>query len=90
MHDTQSEYAGQTVQVRLANAPDETVEYRVEDYWDRVSGGSWMDAVGNPAAMNYAMRVVSAPGVPLDDEVLYGKVGAFGHLIHVSEVVTGE
>lgn len=23
-------------------------EYQVEDYWDRVSGGSWMTAGGNP------------------------------------------
>ena len=60
-------------------------EYRVEDLWDRVYGASWMDADGNPAAMQYGIR--SGFGeLPLDDEVLYGKIGAFGHLVHVSEI----
>ena len=26
-------------------------EYRVEDYWMNVGGGSWMDAKGNPACI---------------------------------------
>ena len=25
-------------------------------------------------------------GLPVDDEVVYGKVGPFGHLLHVSEL----
>lgn len=59
--------------------------YDVEDYWQNVSGGSWMDAVGNPAALIYAGRVALS-GFPLDNEVLYGKIGPFGHLMHVSEL----
>lgn len=87
IHPSPHEFAGKTVLVRPAGT-DEVHEYVVEDYWDRVSGGSWMWADGNPAAMNYAMR--SAGKVPLDDEVLYGKIGPFGHLIHISEVVESE
>jgi hypothetical protein len=34
----------------------------------------------------YAMRSGVA-GLPVDNEVVYGKVGAFGHLAHVSEIV---
>ena len=60
-------------------------DYRVEDYWINVSGGSWMDAVGNPAALNYAMRSATA-GLPIDDNVLYGKIGGLGFLIHESEL----
>lgn len=63
------------------------VEFRVEDYWDRVSGGSWMFAEGNPACLKYAMRTgLSGGNIPLDDEVVYGKIGPFGHLVHVSEL----
>lgn len=59
--------------------------FRVEDWWDRLTGRSWMDSNGNPAAMNYAIRG-GLSGLPIDDQVLYGKVGAFGHLVHVSEI----
>lgn len=65
-------------------------EYLVEDYWDRVAGKSWMVCDGNPACMNYAIRTgLSNHKVPFDDEVLYGKVGHLGHLIHVSEIEDG-
>jgi hypothetical protein len=70
----------------LADAP---TEYCIEDWWDRVSGSSWQHAVGNPAALVYALRS-SAKGLPLDDEVVYGKAGPFGHLVHVSELADGE
>lgn len=88
IHAEPSSLAGTTVIVDIGNG---TQEYRVEDYWDRVSGGSWMWAKGNPAALNYAVRTALAGAkagrrVPLDDEVLYGKIGSFGHLVHVSEV----
>lgn len=65
---------------RLAGAT-----FEVEDYWDRVAGGSWMHAEGNPVCLEYAMRSGFA-GLPTDDEVLYGKVEGRGHLVHVSEV----
>jgi hypothetical protein len=61
--------------------------FRVEDWWDRLTGGSWMDAEGNPAALQYAMRIGSRFGdVPVDDDVVYGKIGPYGHLVHASEL----
>lgn len=62
-----------------------TVFY-VEDWWDRVYGDSWMNANGNFAALNYAVRVATN-GLPLNDEVVYGKDDyGLGHLVHVSEL----
>ncbi len=81
--------AGKTVQLKLKGThphieePNPTL--RIEDWWDRVSGGSWMKATGNPAAMMYGIRS-GMNGLPTDDEVVYGKVGSRGHLIHVSEI----
>lgn len=61
-------------------------EYRVEGYWDTITGKSWMFSDGNPAALNYAVRSGIA-GLPLDNNVLYGKIGSLGFLVHISEVV---
>lgn len=60
-------------------------EFEVEDYWDRITGGSWATAVGNPAAIQYAMRA-GFLGLPADDEVVYGHIDRLGHLVHVSEL----
>lgn len=67
-----------------------TVDFLVEDYWTAVSGGtSWMAQVGNPACLNYAVRVGLA-GLPVDNDVVYGKTpDGLGHLVHVSEIVEG-
>ncbi len=95
-HENPSPLAGQTVRIRKGvtdpaqGAVVAGAEYRVEDWWDRVSGGSWMTAQGNPAALQYAMRTsvtdLNGHDVPIDDEVLYGKVGPFGHLVHLFEL----
>lgn len=54
-------------------------------WWDVLTGDSWMFAEGNMAALQYAMR--SGLGhLPLDNEVVYGHIGPFGHLVHVSEL----
>ncbi|WP_029931043.1 hypothetical protein [Nocardia otitidiscaviarum] len=83
IHSTASDLAGKAVTVDLGQGP---FEYRVEDWWDRVAGMSWLDADGNPAALEYAVRAGLA-GMPLDDAVLYGKDPAgFGRLVHLSEV----
>jgi len=63
----------------------EGAEYRVEDYWHVLTGGSWQFADGNPAALQYAIRA-AANNLPIDNEVLYGKIGGLGHLVHVSEI----
>ncbi len=80
-----SEYAGETVKIRADVAHLGGAEYRVEDWWINVAGMSWTEADGNPAALQYAMRAGFA-GLPADDDVLYGKVGAFGHIVHISEI----
>lgn len=84
------DYAGKTVKIKDGfndpyNGPIEAgTEYHVEGYWDEITGKSWMFSDGNPACLNYAMR--SAISLPLDNNVLYGKIGAFGFLVHTSEV----
>ncbi len=92
LHNDPSPLAGTTVRIKehVTHAQVDNfggAEFRVEDWWDCVSGDSWMNAKGNPACLVYAMRTGSATyGVPMDDEVLYGKVGGFGHLLHISEL----
>jgi len=91
-----SKLAGTTVKIREGvtdPAQNQVVggaEYLVEDWWINVAGESWMFAVGNPAAIHYALRSGMATGnpVPMDDNVLYGKIGNLGHLVHISEIET--
>ncbi len=64
--------------------------FRVEDWWENVYGRSWMVANGNPAAMSYAVRIGMKGTVPFDNDVLYGKIGGMGYLIHVSELCLEE
>ena len=89
IHNKPAPFAGQTVRLKdsfehpqfdIAGA-----EFHVEDWWDRVAGKSWMFCDGNPGCLVYALRSGLAQ-LPLDNEVLYGKVGGLGHLIHVSEI----
>jgi len=81
--------AGKTVRIKKEakhfQVPDfGGSEFVVEDWWDRVSGQSWMVCDGNPACMVYAMR--SAGQTPIDNEVVYGKIGLLGHLVHTQEI----
>ncbi|MEV4271970.1 hypothetical protein [Micromonospora aurantiaca (nom. illeg.)] len=80
-----SPLAGQTVTIRADVPRLGGKQYVVEDWWQNVTGGSWMDAEGNPAALIYAMRS-GLTGIPTDNEVLYGKVDGLGQLVHVSEL----
>ena len=79
--------AGKTVILKCKPDPDglNGKEFVVEDYWENITGESWMKCNGNPACMKYAMRAALA-GLPTDNNVVYGKVGCFGHLVHVSEL----
>ena len=88
IHKDAHPLAGKTVTLKLI-APDPNLdgkEYRIEDWWDRIAGKSWGACDGNPACLKYAMRTGFGGGVPSNDEVVYGKVGPYGHLIHVSEL----
>ena len=89
-HQEKSEYVGKEVIIRESATHFQFPNFGgsvmlVEDWWDRVYGESWMSSDGNPAALVYAMRSVDN-NLPTDNEVLYGKVGGFGHLVHIKEV----
>ena len=79
--------AGQTVTLHSTSPEMDGEPYRIEDWWENVAGMSWMFARGNPACLQYAIRAGGA-GLPTDNDVLYGKIGSLGHLIHVSELPT--
>ena len=84
------QWAGETVKIRPGvKGPNGTdlggIDYEIEDWWENVFGRSWMCANGNPAAMHYAVRS-AVNHLPFDNEVLYGKIGAGGYLMHVSEL----
>lgn len=75
--------AGQTVKVKKGTL--EGQDFTVEDWWENVFGKSWMDSTGNPAALEYSYRAANEK-LPLDWEVLYGKIEGLGCLIHMSEL----
>lgn len=91
MHTESHPLAGKTVKI-VFQAPHFQLEgleheYTIEDWWDKLTGKSWMVSDGNPAAVVYAMRTgLSGKNFPLDNEVVYGKIGSLGHLVHVSEL----
>ncbi|MEV4735522.1 MULTISPECIES: hypothetical protein [unclassified Microbacterium] len=93
-HEAQHPQAGQTVQVefrggghpQVEGSADGPVDFVVEDWWDHLTGKSWMFSDGNPAVIDYSIRS-GMNGLPTDNEVVYGKVGAFGYLVHVDEIV---
>ena len=88
IHETSHPLARKTVILDVKNDDPDHLngkEYIIEDWWDKLGGVSWMNSNGNPAALKYAMR--SGFGdLPNDDEVVYGKVGGLGHIIHVTEL----
>lgn len=94
IHPEKHPLAGKVVRIKKhvkhAQVPDfGGSEFHLEDWWDRVAGKSWMFCDGNPACLIYAMRsAFASPKIPTDNEVVYGKVGWAGHLIHVSELET--
>lgn len=83
IHGEPHPFAGQ--EVIIVDGDGDETPYLVEDWWDRVSGASWMFAKGNPACIDYAIRS-SFDHLPIDNEVVYGKIGPFGHLAHNSEI----
>lgn len=87
LHEQAHPLAGQTVNVQIDDpvVPAGEQDYEIEDWWDRMYGKSWMFSNGNPSAMKYAVRS-GFVGIPLDDEVVYGKINGLGHVVHVSEL----
>lgn len=90
------EFAGKTVKVKdgvgksLYNENMSGADYVIEDWWENVNGKSWMFSDGNPAALEYAVRIAAYGennSVPIfSNDVVYGKIGMFGHLFHVNEL----
>lgn len=92
MHQQKHTHAGKIVRIKK-NVTHPQVknfggsEFLLEDWWDRIAGKSWGVCDGNPACLMYAMRTSLGDNpIPIDDEVVYGKVGWAGHLLHVSEL----
>lgn len=85
VHNTKNEFAGKTVKIKSDVPIYGGQAYHVEDWWDRVMGKSWMVCDGNPACLKYAIRAGST-GLPIDNEVLYGKINGLGELLHTSEI----
>lgn len=91
MHGAPHPRSGQTVKLKAEASHPQFAnfggsEFVIEDWHDRVMGGkTWMDCYGNPAAMVYGLRS-GMNDIPLDNEVVYGKIGHFGHIVHVSEI----
>lgn len=84
MHTESHALAGKVVTVPDYFGDDD-IHFEVEDWWDLLTGGSWQDAEGNPAALQYAMHSLN---IPMDDEVVYGHAvgNGLGYLYHVSEL----
>lgn len=91
VHSDRSPLAGQTVKIKegtLDPAQNLVVGgamYWVEDWWDHLTGKTWSESVGNFAAVHYGFRL-GVNGLPADNEVVYGKIGSLGHIVHVSEI----
>ncbi len=91
-------YAGATVKTKpdvgadpMSGAELGDQDFIIEDWWENISGCSWMVSNGNPAAMSYAFRIGMRNGaVPTDNDVLYGKIGMLGYLFHISELCLPE
>ena len=83
IHKSESPLAGALVLIETGALAGRRL--LVEDWWDRIAGKSWMHCDGNPACMAFAMREPT----PLDDEVVYGKIGNAGTLVHVSMLAAG-
>jgi hypothetical protein len=61
-------------------------QFRVVDYWDRLTGKSWKRDFRDPKILEYALRIARS-AVPADDNVLVGldRTGA-SMLVHRSEL----
>lgn len=75
--------AGCTVRIKSGKYKDRLFE--IEDWQENVMGQSWMNMIGNACALAYAIRAAE-DDLPIDNNVLYGKIGFLGFMIHESEI----
>ena len=89
-----SKYKGKIVKIKpdTPNEPNGQMladqDFIIEDYWINLTGESWLDTnLGNPAVYMYALRYGTLHSDDKDvDDVVYGKVDGYGHLLHISEL----
>lgn len=101
IHQEPSPLKGKSVKIKEGTkhlqVPDfDQQSILIEDWWDRVGGKSWMASQGVPGCLVYGLRIgfvqgtvvhmVGSATVPIDDEVLYGKINGLGHLVHIQEL----
>lgn len=55
----------------------------VVDWWDRITGESWMGCVGSPECFDFALRS-AVERAPIDNEAVYGLIGPASKIIHAS------
>lgn len=88
MHTSSHPLSGQKVKIKAEANELGGKEILIENWQDIVFGKSWMDCNGNPAALNYATRSAFSKtiDIPTNDEVVYGKIGGLGYIVHVKEL----
>ncbi len=89
IHQEQSPLAGKKVKIIAQAYRLNGQEITIEDWWDRITDKSWKISDGNPACIEYGLRIGSGVlkfFIPNDDEVLYGKIYGLGYLVHISEL----
>jgi len=78
--------AGKTVTLKSKDALIDGQKFWVEDWVINMPGNkSWQDLDGNICALNYAVKA-AVNDIPPDDEVIYGKIGSLGYMVHISEL----
>ncbi len=85
IHKESHGLAGQTVKIKADDVCFGGAEYIIEDWHDIVMKISWKHDLRNPACLDYAVRAAKGD-LPIDNEVLYGKIGLYGKLIHISQI----
>lgn len=89
---TKHEWAGLTLKFKkpfIDHFGNEHKDFHVEDLWYNFYNTNWFlnASQGNMACVNYMTRVMK-DDLPRDEvrDVLYGKTGPFGNLVHASEL----
>jgi hypothetical protein len=70
---------------RIKSGSYKDQEYQMMGNWKEHNGESWIVTLRNPACIQYMIRV-KEDKLPIDDNVYYGHIGLFGHLVHESEI----
>jgi hypothetical protein len=87
IHKKPSQLAGKTVRIKQDVFAHGGKEFVVRDWWDRCSGYRWLITIVNPICAAYALRASFSKNTEMvSDEVLYGTLGAFPYLFHISEI----